>query len=662
MGLTLALVAAAYSNSFKVPFLFDDIPSIVENPTVLPEPQWHQAAGWDLPGGLTVSGRPLLNATFLVSAAVSGDSPWGFHVINLLIHCATGALIWWWLRQLLATSAVTGEHLAARAGLIAGIAAAWWLLHPLQTESVTYIVQRAESLVSFWVILTLAAFTRGVRSSDPRRARFWLGLALFANVCGMATKEVMAVTPLLVWACDRVFVTGAWRAALRRRPAFYAGLAAGWLVLLTLMLTTAGRGDTAGLGSDLTPWRYASIQLAAIPHYLRLALWPAPLIFDYGRGVISPPMPFALAIPLFVALVGATLAVARRRPVLAFAGFWWLLLLAPSSSVVPIATQTIAEHRAYLALLAPATIGAVLLVRFAGQRALPVAIGVAAVLAGLTHHRNTTYADATTLWSDTVAHRPANPRAHHNLALAHFNSGDLTTALAHYRVALNLAPTDPETHYNVGLTLARLQRWPEAIAAYRTSLDLAPDQTAAMNNLGLALQHTGRLDEAAAWLQRAVAREPDSPELLTNLSAIELDRANVPAALQHAEQAARLAPDRPATLLQLGTAQAAARRLPAARQTLERAAALAPADARVAFNLGNVCLEQDDVAAAIRHYQTAARLDPAFPAPARNLGYILARLGRTAEARAYLQAYRQLVPADSDAQALLRQLSAGAAP
>ncbi len=560
--LIIGLALLAYANSFRVPFLFDDVPSIAENAAIYPAPHWPDALGLDLPGGLTVSGRPGLNLSFALNTTLAGPGIVGFHVFNLLIHLGTGTLIWLVLGRALRRPPLPGWTREA-APWLATITSAWWLLHPLQTEAVTYIVQRAESLAALSIMAALFAFDRGLAATG-RVATRWFVAAALINALGMTTKEVVAVAPLLFWAYDRTFYAGTWRSALRARPLPYLGLAGGWLVTVTLLTTTAGRGDTAGLNTTLTPWSYALTQVYAVPHYLRLIVWPTPLVFDYGQGTITDPAQLLGSGFVLTGLIAAVLVALRRQPVLGMAGLWWFLLLAPSSSIVPIATQTIAEHRAYLALLAPVTLLAAVVVRYATRIAIPLAIGVAVLLAGLTFLRNQTYASAATLWNDTVAKRPGNPRAYHNAALAHFAAGHFMDALAANRAALALAPDDPETHYNLGLTLARLNRGPEAITAYRASLAAEPTHTAAMNNLALALQRSGKLAEAETWLQRALDREPTSAEIWGNLSLVQFDRQQFSTAAASAERAVSLAPQRAEAHDQLGRSLAAAGQLSSA--------------------------------------------------------------------------------------------------
>ena len=216
----------------------------------------------------------------------------------------------------------------------------------------TYIVQRAESLVGLFYLLTLYCFIRGATSN---RRRPWYAVAVLACLLGMASKEVMVSIPLIVLLYDRAFLAGSFRRAWRRRYGVYLPLASTWLLLAWLVIATGNRGGSAGFGAGIGSWAYLCTQFGAILHYVRLCFWPHPLLFDYGQDTV----PLTLAIlpdAILVALLGlATLVALWRWPKIGFLGAWFFAILAPTLSVLPVATQVVAEHRMYLPLAAVLT-------------------------------------------------------------------------------------------------------------------------------------------------------------------------------------------------------------------------------------------------------------------------------------------------------------------
>ena len=192
------------------------------------------------------------------------------------------------------------------------------------------------------------AADRRVQFARSRAVAIWSVFAVLACLCGMATKEVMVVAPVLIFLYDRTFLAGRFREAWRQRRGLHLGLFATWLLLGWLVLRSGSRGETFALADPLAWWRYGLTQFMAVVRYLRLAVWPHPLVFDYGKFWVMPSqvLPHAL---LVVALIGAVGYALVRRPVYGFVGAWFCATLAPAS-VLPGTLQMIVEHRMYLPL------------------------------------------------------------------------------------------------------------------------------------------------------------------------------------------------------------------------------------------------------------------------------------------------------------------------
>ncbi|MBI5769740.1 MAG: tetratricopeptide repeat protein [Verrucomicrobia bacterium] len=570
-GLIALAGLVAYAHSFHGPFILDDLPAIAENPTIRDLPAWRQVLSPPT-NGETVTGRPLLNLSFALNVALGGHDVRGFHALNLALHLAAGLVLFGLVRRTLRRP-LAPPALRAHALPLAAAVAVLWTVHPLATESVTYIAQRAESLVGLFYLLTLYGF---IRSVDSPAAAAWRIASVAACLLGMATKEVMVTAPLLVLLYDRTFVAGSFATALRSRRGYYASLAATWVLLGWLALRTGTRGGTAGFGLGVTPWNYALTQCDAIVRYVVLAAWPHPLVIDYGLDVVKSSFavwPQGLA--LLVALA-ATIVALRRWPAAGFLGAWFFALLAPSSSFIPVATQTMAEHRMYLPVAALVT-GAVALGFLLFRRRLWWTAALCLLIGGtLTARRNLDYRSRLGIWSDTRAKRPLNPRAHQEYALALFHAGRVAESLPpfaeairlfpgyaaahhnlassllalgrlddaaqHYARAARLKPTLPEPHDMLGNIRAQQGRWPEAAGHYADALRLRPQLTEARIHLANALVFTDRPAEAAAHYALALREVPGTAELHNN-HGVALLRSDRPAeAAQQFSAALRLDP------------------------------------------------------------------------------------------------------------------------
>lgn len=619
-GLVLVVAAAlAWANSFRGPFVFDDRPAILANPTL---DHFGSALSPPRDGG-TVAGRPLVNLSLALNRALGGTAVAGYHAFNLLVHLLAGLTLFALVRRTLLLSATTAEPARARATAIAFSAALLWLLHPLQTAAVTYTIQRAESLMALCFLVTLYGFVRSQPAHDlaggDRGAAAWRIASVTACFAGMASKEVMVVAPLVVLLYDRTFVAGSFRTALRGRASYYAALALSWVLLGWLVATNSARAGTAGFGGAMAWSDYALTQCGAVVHYVRLAFWPRPLVFDYGTGVetsLAGVWPQALG--LLAALV-ATVVALRRRPVLGFLCAAFFLILAPSSSVVPIATQTIAEHRVYLPLAALA-IGVAWMLHAALSRGAGFVTFALAVSLGLaTAQRNRDYRDALTLWADTAAKRSENPRAHNNLGIELARAGRPAEAIPHYEIALRAAPDDAELHNNLGNVLAAVGRDAEALPHFERSAALKPASAAAQLNLAHALLRAERPAEAAEHFSAAERLAPLNADAHTSFGVALLQSGRLPAALEHYRRALQLDPGFARAHYNLGLALARSGQLGAAAEALREAVRLEPANLGARVNLGNALLFSGRPAEAVTEYEAALRLKPDDPQIRANL-------------------------------------------
>ena len=287
-GVAIVLAAlVAYYNSFSGPFIYDDVVSITENPTI--RHLWPVGRVLSPPAHLPVTGRPLLNLSLALNYALSGNAVWSYHALNLLIHILAGLTLFGLVRRTLLRQGNGGQALQqpvlskqfGEASMpLAFAVALLWVVHPLQTECVTYVTQRAESLMGLLYLLTLYCFVRGAESARTLNAErrtpnaespttnyelptterrrlsdysssLWMLASVGACLLGMASKEVMVSAPLMVLLYDRTFVAGSFRAAWQNHWRLYLGLAVSWLLLGFLVASTGGNrnGSVASVGA-----------------------------------------------------------------------------------------------------------------------------------------------------------------------------------------------------------------------------------------------------------------------------------------------------------------------------------------------------------------------------------------------------------------------------
>ncbi|MCX7804753.1 MAG: tetratricopeptide repeat protein [Planctomycetota bacterium] len=496
--------------------------------------------------------------------------------------------------------------------------------------------------------------------------RLWGAAAVASCWLGIGTKEIVATAPLMALLYDRIFLSGSFAAALRRQPAMYAGLAASWSLLALELAANNFHTSTIGpiYGTISLPEQLMT-QTRAVVWYLRLAVWPSPLIFDYGPWdaggpAIRSPVEWAPWGIALLALLAAAAAALRLLPAAGFAGAWFFVTLAPSSSLVPIPTEVVAEYRMYLPLAALCVLAA------AGLRVAVQALGlrpplptgppvpspvapatqapsapprqalhaaaasaswlipaVAAVLLGAaTWARNADYGSALTIWSDTVRKRPSNPRAHTDLGVALASAGRYEEAVAAHREAIRLKPDMEEAWNNLGNVLAAMGAREEAANCYMRIIRSNPRNVAARSNLGAALLEMGRLAEAERAYREALAINPEYVPALSGLAALLAMSGREAGAAELYAAALRICPDDTGAQINLAMALTGSGRpaeaLPLCVEARRRDPRLP--EAHFAEGVALEALGRREEAAA--RYREALRLSPAFTAARDRLARI----------------------------------------
>lgn len=646
--LVLAAIAA-YHNTLSVPFFFDDVTAIEENQsirdlsrlgTVLSPPR----------DGSAVTGRPMINLSFAFNYALGGTHPFGYHVLNLALHAAAALALFGLIRRTLLLP-VAREKFGPHATSIAFVAALCWTVHPLQTESVTCVAQRTEVLVGVFYLLTLYAFARSTEEGSGWR---WTAVAVTACLLGVGSKEVMVSAPLLALLYDRTFVAGTFAEVWRRRRLVHLGLFASWLPLAVLVAGGGGsRGAAAGFGLGITWWSYALKQCEAIILYLKLSVWPWPLVLDYGTDVVSSPLqvlPQGLAL---IALVTATVTALWRRPVFGFFGMWFFAILAPSSSVVPLVSQTMAEHRMYLPLAAITTAATVGLYLWAGRRALGFLLAASLALGAVTVRRNHDYRSEEAIWTVTIAQRPENARAYSNLGNALKAQGRHEEAARSYTEASRRGPEGVEAMNNLAAIHIEGGRHAEAQPLLENVLRLKPDFPDALNNLGSVYAHSGRAKEALALFESAVRLKPHLVPARSNLAGSLLTAGRVDEAIAQARAALDLNPRFSDALVHLANALLTSGKPTDAIPYYEAALPSRPRDAEVRCNLGSAHYRLGRPEKAIPQYEDALRLNPHHIDAHNNLASALFQTGRPAEAVGHYREAIRLAPDGIEARANL---------
>ncbi|OWY73476.1 hypothetical protein B7486_03800 [cyanobacterium TDX16] len=641
-GLAFAVIAC-YLNSFDGAMLLDDNLIVAAS----------QTKGSYSFSDAIHSARPLVDISFALNHTIGQLEPSGYHAVNLVIHVLATLVLFGLVRRSIALvkneSSGVGDP-ASNDILRAPDSTLWtafsiallWGVHPIQTESVTYIIQRSESMMGLFYLLMLYCL---IRSTTAARQTGWTIATVAACALGMVCKPVMVTAPAAAVLYDRAFLAGNWRDVVRRRGWLHLTLAATWLILLAtgvihgVFAVEPDADQTVGFSiAGMTPTQYLLTQPGVILHYLGLAIWPDALCLDYQWPVTSSPGEAIWSIAIVIALLVSSVVLYLRRPTLGFVFVWFFLVLLPTSSFVPL-KDVIFEHRMYLSLASVSVlfvIGARWILGRLCQAGLlipsaarPIAVGtllaVAAALGARSYSRNQDYHDSIGMWSSVVARYPEHSRALNSLAVAYYELGEYEKAIPHFEAAIRVAPNDTKARSNLAQTLHKLGRSLESAEEYAKAAELQPESWTTAFNQGNGYYEAGRDQEAIDALAAAKSINPGEIEayIVTGNALTHMIRHDE--AIAEYQDGIQLAkPSTPPAVM-----------------------------AKAYFNLANTLAKVSRRSEAIDAYRAAVRIDASHFAAYYGLGWTLQAEGRIPEA---IDAYRASLAINPEYVPALRSL------
>ncbi len=499
--LPIAAAAIAYGGALQGGFVYDDHGSVYSNPLVVAGDWWGMAFG---PDHTSLANRPFACFTIVIDHALWGMSGAGFRTTSLVIHAINALLVGAVIRGCLLAPNLRGRFTPDRAAWLGTFVATLWACHPLGADAVAYVTQRSTLTMSLGFLVCLWAVLRGHGSPAPRR---WHVVAVVALALGMASKEDLVVGPILVVLFERAFLVPTWR-AMKDRRRFHFAIASTWLVLIACVI--AGPSNpTVGFDSlvKVSPIEWLFTQAGVIVHYVAMVFCPTGLRTVYEWPIVRDAATAASSGLAVLALLGVAAWQWRRRPWFGWLGALFFLLLAPTSSVMPIVTEIVADRRMYLpmlALIAPIAVG-VAAASGAGRRTTPwIVLGGAAIVAAVvaTRAHAPAFTDASRFWHDAYT---KNALKSDSLLVPSILSG--------YARALNDEGRGEEA-------LALLER----AIAYPARRDVV------VLNYATAVRARGRFADAERELRKLLAELPDYATAQGMLAAVLVDQFEADAA------------------------------------------------------------------------------------------------------------------------------------
>ena len=480
-----------YSNTLEVPFYFDDQIRIHHNPhvriTKLNSKEILSAAFNEK----SSKNRPIGNITFALNYYFHQYRLTGYHLVNIIVHLLTVILLYFFIKTTLSLPALASKY--DHPDLIAFFATLVWLVHPVHTQSVTYIVQRLNSMATMFYMLSFWLYVKGRLAPENAKRWPWYGGSALAWLLALGSKQNAATLPFFIFLYEWYFFQDLDRDWIKRRLKYIFGVIVLFSLIAFMYLGTNPLEKITSItdyaNKEFTFAERVLTQPRVVLYYLSLLLFPRPsrLNLDYD---------FTLSHSLIDPVT--TVYTAKKERLLSFCILWFFGNLVIESSIIPLAI--IFEHRTYLPSMLVCLLAVTLSYRYIKYKWSGVALVLvtAIVFSFWTYQRNSVWQDPVVFWSDCVEKSPQKARPRNNLGLALADQNRITEAIIHYLEALRINPSFAEAHDNLGNALAEEGRLDEAINHHTEALRINPNNAKAYNNLGQTLAYLGRQTEAFA--------------------------------------------------------------------------------------------------------------------------------------------------------------------
>jgi tetratricopeptide (TPR) repeat protein len=626
------LVSLIYSNTLDTPLVFDDVASIQSNTHIRLNKLTFEGvteAGFESGG----RNRPVPYISFALNYYFQQDDVVGYHVVNILIHIIAGILLYFLVRTTLNLPTLRSKYETFK--WLPLITSLIWVVHPLHTQSITYLVQRMNSMAAMFYVLSILLYVKA-RTAEGKGKRWVLFSAcILSGLLAMGSKENAAMLPFFIVLYEWYFFQDLSKEWLKRHLGYFLVILSFMALVAFIYLGTHPLERVTSIrdfsAKEFTFTERVLTQFRVVIHYITLLIYPHPsrLNLDYDFPLshsLTDPITTLFSMVAIAGMIGLAIYLAKKERLFSFCILWFFGNLVIESSVIPLGI--IFEHRTYLPSMLVSLLAVSLGYRYikpqwAKVAAFCVAMGVVMVFSLWTYERNSIWGAEITLWGDVVAKSPKKPRPLVNLAYALERKGRLDEAFSHYYEALRIKPDFWEAHYNLARALVRQGKVEEGISHYYEALRIKPEFAEAHYNLAGALMGQGRLDEAIKQYYKALEIKPDHVQAHTNLG-IALERqGRLKEAIEQYSEALRIEPN-----------------LPEAH-----------------YNLGNALMRQGNTEKAIGHYFKTLRINPEHLGAHYNLGIALAMRGDRTGAAYHFAEVLRIDPGNLGARQALELLS-----
>ena len=665
-------ITIIYSNIYNSPFVFDDKIKIVENESIRDLNHFFSFKQITIP-------RNVVFLTFALNYKINGLNVAGYHIVNILIHIINGFLVYFLalmiFRKLNKTSTGPDSSLClspfykrsltcSENSLMSLFAALIFVAHPIQTQAVTYTIQRMTSMAAMFYLASVffylkARFIAQSTNHKPQRkvlltcppelsSRAGYILSAFCGILALLSKQNTASLPGAILLVEYLFISRAWQDWKKTIPWFTFSFTL-WAISVSYVLGLFSNEfnssnmleDISGLtraeqvSTTFSRWQYLCTQFNVLVIYIRLLFLPIHQCFDYlypyKNGFFDGYTSIAFLFLTGLTVIG--IMNIRKRPMISMAVFWFFITLSVESSIIPLYAYF--EHRLYLPMFGFSIFSSWLLFHFLHNKRFWVIVVYGVIIVSLgtaTYHRNGVWQNRIGLWSDVLSKSPKNHRAYHNLGLALVKQERFEEAIGYYYEILRIIPNYVYAYYLIGDALSKQGKYEEAKAHYEEALRINPDYAEVHNNLGNVLLKQDKPEEAILHYKEMLRIDPGFAKAYYNLGNIFSQQGRYEEAITHYKKALRIDPDYAKAYHNLGIALARDGNFEDTISYYKEILRNNPGSAEAHNNLGELLFRQEKPDEAIGHYFEALRIDPDYDDAHYNLGVALEKKGGNKDA------------------------------
>lgn len=613
----IAAAVLAYSNSFDCELLYDDASSITNQEVIRDLDNFKAVDLW-----LKVNFRPLSMFTFALNYHFHQLDVTGFHVFNLFIHILSGLLVFLLLKKILNIYWQKEPAVSPDIYFVSLFVSLIFVLHPIQTQSVTYIVQRMTSLAGMFYLLAVYLYLTGrikqvENGISPASMGLYFGVVL-AGILSLLAKQNAVTLPLALLLIELCFIRN------KEKKIYWKYIAISFSILIIMFLIIAVSGKLPRETDLISRTNYLITQFKVIIKYLQLLILPIDQNLDHDFPVSGSFWRFAEISSFIVIMFIVTLAIAlfKRDKLITFGIGWFFITLALESSIIPI-SGIIYEHRLYLPVMGFALCFGSIIYHLIAKRnkKLMIILMIFIVISYgyATFQRNKVWKNGYTLWSDVVKKSPDRARPYFNLGRIWTEAGRHQIAMEYYTKALAIKPDLLPALNNLAYARHSLGDSDKAIEIYERMLEIDPDDLQALQNLGLLQYRKNNFEKARWYYEKYLSLNTDNAKIYNYLALILSRQKSYDEAIIYYEKALELDPDFIIPLKNLGVIYFSRGENDKSQKLFEIALSLDPQDAKIWNDLGIVRMRKQEFSEAVECFKKSLELDSDFSAAQQNL-------------------------------------------